>query len=352
MSLVVADRIEGVPFLLGDVIISQQEKPKQSIAVPTIPDISRIMDISANQSIERLIEKVACLRRDVCVGWAGSVYTARQALEILDEHLPKQGTDAPMLEKLLASVCVEEDLHTRMLFWVGDRRPACLLWDSGAHDEIIGVDLPFVIGSGTGHMNTLYDAHSLSSGHDYVGTVLARAANVLSFELAYGLNLADLWGGTILPIIFSENSFRVYDDYMSFFFFVEERHNRDFESSLHPYIYRPLLVEDTCLLQRINWQASSVDYFAIPSILSMDRPIDRSDIPRSDHKPSYYSFSGMFRHIDGQNSPFAFVLPDRDASEYFRLEIQKGSVTFSYSNKFFSTLVDICKTIQKAAPPA
>ena len=54
MSLVVADRIGDVPFLLGDVIVSQQDKPKQSITVPTISDISRIIGLSINRSIERL----------------------------------------------------------------------------------------------------------------------------------------------------------------------------------------------------------------------------------------------------------------------------------------------------------
>ena len=135
---------------------------------------------------------------------------------------------------------------------------------------------------------------------------------------------------------------------MSFFFFVEEYQNKDFQAVLHPFIFRPLFVGDICFLQRINWHTPHVDYFAIPSILSMYHSISKSDIPRSDFNPSYYSFSGMYRHNDGQNSPFAFVLPYSDSSEYLRLEFQKGLVSFSFSKKLFSKIVDICKTIQKA----
>ena len=206
---------------------------------------------------------------------------------------------------------------------------------------------PYAIGSGRSHAKALEDAREYSQGDDYIGSVLSSAANVLSFELSYGLNLHDLWGGMILPVTLQGGSYQIFSNHMLLFFAVEEYPNGSFKATLHPYIFRPLFLGMTCLLQRINWHAQKLDYFCIPTVLDLNPEIKKSDIPRSDYHPQYYCFSGMFRHADNQNTPFALTMPHTDAGEYFKLEFSAGVVAFSYSMKLISTLVEIAKLIQR-----
>ncbi len=299
---------------------------------------------SEKGTISGYMQKIVCLRDDVAIGWTGSLHGARIACDVLNRHLPSTGTDYNCLVSTIGCTALDDDDRTVILMCVRGVVDKCYQWDSNHFQIVKEIQPPFAIGSGAGHVEAMLRAPGLAREGDLIGSALARAAGLISYELAYGLNLRDLWGGAIQAVLFHENRFQSYVDYILLFFYFREEDNMNFQGTLHPYIFRPMLFGENFIIQRIDWHKKKADYFAVKHIL--DEHSELSSFRPMTTQPRYYCFAGIFHHKDGGDSPLSVVLPHQDAGDYFRFEYTSTGFEMSFSNRFWRLLVETAKAIQ------
>lgn len=344
MSVVFVDRYQGIPLLFGDILISRVDIRDKNAPVPSLP--IEMIDLIGSEkgTISGYMQKIICLRDDVAIGWTGSVRGARIACEVLNRYLPPDGTDYNYLVSTIGCTVLDDNDRTVMLICVRGAVDKCYQWDSKDFQTVEEIEPPFAIGSGADHVKAMLRAPELAHEGDLIGSALARAAGLISYELAYGLNLRDLWGGAIQTVLFHENRFQSYVDYILLFFYFREWNNMDFQGTLHPYIFRPMLFGRNFIIQRMDWHKKKADYFPAKHIL--EEHSDLSSFRPMTTQPRYYCFAGIFHHKDGGDSPLALVLPHQDAGDYFRFEYTNTGFEMSFSNRLWRLLVEIAKTIQ------
>lgn len=87
MTLIAAFFCDGVPIILGDIIISRPGRTGATIGVPTIGESTNISPAGSGYSITGLRQKVAVLSDDLALAWAGNVIAARTLVEELRTRL-------------------------------------------------------------------------------------------------------------------------------------------------------------------------------------------------------------------------------------------------------------------------
>lgn len=352
MSIVVSNKILGTPVFHGDIIVSSQTHRDQHIDIPSMLDTTRSVDISVADRIHGFVHKIQRIRPDVAVGWVGSLSGAYTMVSELDKYLPDTGTTRDNLEGVLCVLGLPSEQQVHMLVWYATPDHRCVFWDSSVHEEILDIDAPCAIGSGKDHYKALREAAGVSSGinRDVNARILNSAHEIYSFELTYGTNLVDLWGGFIESLAYIGGEFRFVQSYALLSFVCQEYEGRDLQVVMHPFIFIPQYYAGFLSLLRLNWARLSADVFIVNDILNWTESMPRysQSVPIF-AAPEYLCFVGMFRHRDGKSSPISFSVRRSAVNHMLKFDITDGTAVISFSTEFFRYLVDIGKAVQSAA---
>jgi len=87
MTLIAAFSCEGVPIILGDVVVSGPERTGATVGVPTVDELTNVFPAGSSYSITGTCQKVAVLSDDLVVAWAGNVIAAKTLIEELRARL-------------------------------------------------------------------------------------------------------------------------------------------------------------------------------------------------------------------------------------------------------------------------
>ena len=87
MTLIAAFISDGIPVLLGDLVISGPERTGAKTALPMVGELTNVFPVGSGWSITEMRQKVAVLSDDLVLGWAGSVVAARTLIEELRGRL-------------------------------------------------------------------------------------------------------------------------------------------------------------------------------------------------------------------------------------------------------------------------
>lgn len=114
MTLVAAFRINGIPVLVGDLLLTGQG-PQESIEIPTVGDVSLIpLFPDSDEAIKGLVQKVNILSENLVIGWTGSYPEAKSIISDL-----KQVSATGSLTKELL-----QDFFESRKSWVGSEKLA------------------------------------------------------------------------------------------------------------------------------------------------------------------------------------------------------------------------------------
>jgi hypothetical protein len=231
MSIVVSNKIMGTPFLHGDILVSSKQHRDHHIAIPSMLDVVRSVDISVADRIHGFVHKIQRVRSDVAVGWVGDLSGAQIMVSELDRYLPDVGASRDDIEGVRCVMGLPPHQQDHMIVWHGAPDHKCVFWDSSVHEELLDISAPCAIGSGKGHYKALCEASGVSGGdnQDITARILNSAHGIYSFELAYGTNFVDFWGGFIESLVFVDDEFQFLQNYALFTFLYQEHANRDFE---------------------------------------------------------------------------------------------------------------------------
>src|SRR5438477_1144938 len=126
MTLVAAYKVDDVPLLLGDFLITSGE-------------------LSGTR------KKIHFISPNFVVGWSGDLWAARPVLKALHDQFDNAHVQYGTLEKLLTQFPTEElgSLNVQIVGWVVDDEARCFLWRSDYPSELF-YDNEYFIGSGGG----------------------------------------------------------------------------------------------------------------------------------------------------------------------------------------------------------
>ncbi len=347
MSVVVSNRIASTPVLYGDILISSETPASKIISVPTIPDLTYVLDISVARQIHGFCRKLCRVRNDVVIGWVGSLDGAKLAINDLDKYLPDSGTVTQDIEGILCLPGFADNLRVQLLIWFGPHEATCVFWDSDHYSKLNRVELPYAIGSGESHFRTLQEADGIALGSDIIGRVINGATEILSFELIYGTNLVDFWGGFVEAVYLKNGRYKFAENYVLYTFVYREQPNGGFEIIPHPFIFIPYYSGNTLILYRADMAGENSMTYIVDDIRHWHPGNTTKTASSSFRNPDYHCFAAMFRHIDGGNSPISFSFPASAAEDYVKIDCEAGVLRISFSKKLFELLVSIGKDIQK-----
>jgi len=89
MTLIAAFISDGIPVVLGDLVISGPERTDAKLGLPTVGELTNVFPVGSGWSITHIRQKVAVLSDDLVVAWAGNVVAARTLIEELRSRLTK-----------------------------------------------------------------------------------------------------------------------------------------------------------------------------------------------------------------------------------------------------------------------
>ena len=329
MSLVSISTYKNKPILCGDILLSQSSF-KKSISIPGIDNTNTLLPSEEEKTIVSLVQKLVILRKDFCLGWVGDYYKAQEICIDLRDELPEGELSIQNIEVLLSTfdVSTEETVQLLLVVYI-DAEFKYLMWDSRANYELISKTPPYAIGSGTNHFNILNEAESKSMETDsdnYWAEAINEANLIHSYELAFGQNIKDLWGGFIQAIIYDGDRFKFVDNFLTLFIGIQGEPNGNMSGSVFPYAFRPLLIDDLYIIERfhISPEPEKPDYFGIPNILNYSSKVCTHPVPFTNFKPTYYSISSMFINMQNKPSPMCISFPEENSTGCIDCTVDNG----------------------------
>ena len=344
MSLVSVSTYKNKPILCGDILFSQSSF-KRSISIPTIDKTDTLLPTDEEKTIVTLVQKLVILRENFCLGWVGNYDEAKDICIALRDELPEGGLSLKAIEFILSTFDVSRERSVRLLLLLYiDSDFKFLLWNSEAHDELEPITPPFAIGSGKNHFNILNEAQSesMETDSDYFAKAINESNLIHSYELAFGENIKDLWGGFIQAIIHDGVQFKFIDNFLTFFIGIQGEDSGNLSGSFFPYAFRPLLLDDLYVIERfhISPENKKPDYFGIPNILNYNSKVGIHSVPSTNFKPTYYSISSMFINKHNKPNPMCLTFPEENSTGCIDCNID-GNISFYIYPNFLKSIFKI-----------
>lgn len=201
MTLVAAFAINGIPALIGDFLLTDNQPHAKHIFLPTRPALSGTKPETGRRRICGLRKKIHKVGERLIVGFTGDLKAGEQLLKGLYSHVGDSSPTLIDLEQFLANVRFTNKDKTELVGWIWERRPLCFQWKGSEPEEIKVVDSVFS-GSGGGHFRNAIMTAGTSGMSPELKTALdkaiyvcvAKAGKILFSELMAAGNLAHDYG--------------------------------------------------------------------------------------------------------------------------------------------------------------
>jgi hypothetical protein len=222
MTLVAAFAIEGVPVMLGDLLITDEPSGLPHQFLPTRPDLS-----NASAKERRRIgvrRKVLVLGDRLIIGFTGSVAAGSILFQELHRQFCKKTPSSDELSFALRLHNIQLSGIASVVGWLADPQPRCFTWSAKA-----GAQLQWcthaVLGSGAKHFSrSILSADHVGHSKNFTPAEFARfvaitkATRVLGDELGPAGTLKNAYGYCLEVATWSGETFE-FEPSLTFSFF-------------------------------------------------------------------------------------------------------------------------------------
>lgn len=244
MTLIAAFEVQNTPVLIGDLMLSRTGVVRKHSRLPTIDDISSILDIEWQRIVSGTNRKVYIVHPKVAIGWAGSLFCARKVITQLKKLL--KGNDE-IDKTLISSVfqqCQEVIIdYTKsstidpndlvIIGWVILQNSESVKFEWTCESfEFFDSESLVARGSDTSDMEDILKDHKyvVKRGKDSIyGSITSVAADcvgitsvLLGNEITTGSNIPLLYGGGYEIIISFNGAFHFLDNILYLPIFLHE----------------------------------------------------------------------------------------------------------------------------------
>jgi hypothetical protein len=198
MTLVAAFKIEGVPVLLGDLLITDEPTNSPHQLLPTRPDLGNASPAERRRIGVR--RKVLLLGDKLIVGFTGKVAAGSVLFKDLHRRFCEKTPSRDELNFALRMHNISLSGDASVVGWLADPQPQCFSWaaKAGSHLQWCTHAL---LGSGADHfMKSILAVDRVDHSNNFTPTELARfvaitkATSVLGNELGPAVTLKNNYG--------------------------------------------------------------------------------------------------------------------------------------------------------------
>lgn len=201
MTVSAAFRIEGIPAMVGDFLVTDNDKRRAHSVLSTRPDISSGAFAYLPHRLAGLRRKIHIFNDGFVAGFSGSLIAGAEIFRELEDRFSARAPSIVELSDALDPFNKKYSGSAYINGWTMRTRPSCFEWAAAPGSRASGVEQSF-IGSGAEHFKTLIngaDARGYSRSLELAwekavlrGVTLIGA--LVSEELLSGRNLEAAYG--------------------------------------------------------------------------------------------------------------------------------------------------------------
>jgi len=333
MTLIAAHKVEEIPLLIGDFLIT-----------------------GGNRSFT--LKKVHIISPNLAVGWTGNLLAARPVLRALNAQFKHARVSRKELERFLTSYSQDEstEVFVRLIGWIVDEEPRCFRWRSDYTSEVFYAD-HFFDGSGADTYEALVNnpgtkrgvqSRSISNVEKAIYFALFQACTLMSDEVMDKKNQQIGFGHGYEAAYFDNNEFKFVDDvlYVVWDFYYDLK-GKGGGHRFYPIVHKYRSFGYYSVVQRHNFQTAETVFNAITPIFD-DMPnlfeiIPGVDVANKKALPlasNYYCLFFRLEASDGVMGTGSVVFPGTQDNLPLVIERTGGREILRFKFDFVAVLYE------------
>jgi hypothetical protein len=221
MSVVAALRIEGIPTIIGDFLLTDNDTTKPHIFLPTRPDINSSPFGHLDRRVAGMRRKIHIFNDNFVAGFTGSVKAGEEVFADLEHRFSTKAPTIHELDDAFQRFNTKYSNGASVAGWTMRSRPTCFSWSAAPGSRARKVTHE-IIGSGTEHFTNLLTGADMRGHSDSVALAwdkavlvgLTKIGGLVTEELSSGKNLEAAYGYGGEMIILTSAGFRAVEKFM------------------------------------------------------------------------------------------------------------------------------------------
>lgn len=354
MTLIAQLSINGAPLLIGDVLLSSEQRTGLKITLPLVGDINEVLAKNGVPFEVNLCQKVNVLSDRLVVAWSGRMDEAERALRVLSRISTRADLDLDDIKRELNAIDPQQVAHLQLVgTLLGDtegvkRAAHCFTFGIKA-TNIPSLGTVFAAGSGRDFFLNLLGRSNWTSygtGNEFqVAHALLGA--LTNEEYRTGGTILNRWGGGFEAVTCSQltGRFEKVSDILHTFW--KMRENDDGSLAFTPIFYKATHWRDALIVHsaQLEETAGAATYQLISNDLILVPPLlkQMSDYDLTEYGKADFSYRAICCHIvidKGDNRDLLFFVEQREHGRNFEFELDASSGRLHISSNLINAIID------------
>ncbi|TLS77265.1 hypothetical protein FE236_03735 [Mariprofundus erugo] len=348
MTLIAAMRINEIPIILGDLLISREtmgDSPP-NVSIPSRHQVNSFLGRNSELQIVGLSQKVNIIAENFCLAWTGRKYQARSLIRHLHEQCRGRRVTVRQFSELLDQYPADQmsdlqciaylyDVETRG-FWTKER-----MMPMFSLDGLEGVQV-----GGSGTERFIQTIESIMEGNiegeytsleESLGRVMSFTSMAFGNQVMNGEGIEKGWGGGFEVAYLHGQYFEKLSDVMYLFWTVEELNDGVLAIEGFPQFIKSSYQGDRLRILVCDWSPDSgVDrLYVVDPLFDIDKSVP-VEIPNTDYK---WLINFFYCKPSTNLHGFAAAV-NRFGSGYrpIQIEVKTDRYEIKYSTEFIENL--------------
>jgi hypothetical protein len=357
MTLIAQLSINGAPLLIGDVLLSSEQRTGLKVTLPLVGDINEVLAKNGVPFQVDFGQKVNVLSDRLVVAWSGRMDEAERALRVLSRVSTRSNLDIGDIGRELNAIDQQQIAHLQLVgTLLGDAQGTMRV----AHCFTLGVkptnipSLGPVFAAGTGRdffLNMLKKSNWTNYGRGsefQVAHVLLAA--LTNEEYRTGSTILNRWGGGFEAVTCSQlrGRFEKVGDILHTFW--KMREHEDDSLAFTPMFYKTTYWRDALIIHSAQLEETRTDTFRlisndlilVPPLLKQIGDYDLTEYGNAD-----FSYRAICCHIvieKSDNRDLLFFVEQHEHQRDFEFELDASSGRLHISSNLTNAIIDEAHT--------
>ncbi|MDQ6981590.1 MAG: hypothetical protein Q9M08_01090 [Mariprofundus sp.] len=296
MTLIAAMRVNQIPIILGDLLISRETKDDDlpSVSIPSLHSVNTYLGEDSQLQVVGLSQKVNIISENFCIAWTGRKYQARALIRHLHKKCGGRTVTVKEFKELLDQYPIEKmddldciaylyDYETKG-FWRKNRNIPMFELDSLEDVQVGGTGTPKFIQT----IERIKDGHiegEYTSLEESLGRVMGFTSTAFGNQVMKGEGITEGWGGGFEVAYLRGKSFEKVSDVMHLFWTIRELDDGEFEIESSPRFIKSSYQGERLRILVCDWSKDSGGdrLYVVDPLFDIDKsaPIE---VPDTDYK--------------------------------------------------------------------
>ncbi len=336
MTLIAKFSVNGVPLLVGDVLVSSDAITGRETTLPLVGDINKVIADHGLRFEVGFKQKVNLIGERLAVAWSGPMMQAERALRALSAISTRNNPTSDDIRRALEAI--DNEAIDRLCL-IGLLHRDTVGTDVEVHHFAMGIQpieqagLGRVFAAGTGRAAFLAllqksDWTNSGSGNHYQ-VAHALLGGLTNEEYRTGRTIMDRWGGGFEAITFQEGRFEKIGDVLHTFWRLNQTSNDPI--GLLPMFYKTAYLRDALIVRSARFDEVGMRTFALTStdlVLVPPLLMNVSDYDERELDPVDFTYRAICCHVlleRPENRDLILYIEQSERDRHMALEIDSSS---------------------------